>query len=227
MNKAYIFAFLSAFVGCGQGPSDGTLPAEGAHRADSGVTHWSTSVALRDYGVPSDLRLRYEATLHLTGGGTATDVHAYLVTIDGGEGGFPTRYMCETDVTLPAGSEDFNVTNADTGQSIQAYGGALNALLTFASDATGPVECRPHGYPSADQIGGLRTNVRTIPLPGGGTVELTLAMGAHLHAVQDDGRWSLTGLDVLNPTNGRYPLGLVFHDANGSVVGSGFAYLTQ
>jgi hypothetical protein len=150
-------------------------------------------------------------------------MNAYLETIDGGEGGFPTRYNCRTDISFPTGTADVAVSNAASGASVYAAQRGLIAATSFESPTTGPdVQCHPHQYPSFTQNAVLTADVDgSIPLPNGGQLSFVngIGFGGEIDAQNQGGSYLLSGLRTRVPSS-QYQVWVQPYDAQGAAVGS-------
>jgi hypothetical protein len=189
----------------------------------SGDTSWETTFRLPALGsAPADEQ-RLHVVLHPSAGAPSSSMRAYLETIDGGEGGFPTRYNCRTDIAFPTGTADVTISNAASGGSVYQATRNLSAALSFESPTTGPdVECHPHQYPSFTQNAALTIDVDgSIPLPNGGHLSFVngVGFGGALDAQNEGGRYRLTAVRTRIPSS-QYEVWVQLHDAQGAAVGS-------
>jgi hypothetical protein len=147
---------------------------------------------------------------------------ASLVTIDGGEGGFPTRYDCRTDIGFPSGTADVTISNSGTGALVYQARRSLSAATAFETSTTGPdVQCHPHEYPSFSQNAVLSAAVDdTIPLLSGSISFVNgVSFGGAVDAQNESGSYRAATVKTRIPSS-QYQVWVQIHDAQGADVGT-------
>jgi hypothetical protein len=189
----------------------------------SGDTTWETTFQVPALGSSPANELRLRVALHPAAGAPASSMVASLVTIDGGKGGFPTRYDCRTDIAFPTGSADVTLSNTASGASVYQANRSLSAAMAFETSTSGPdVECYPHEYPSFSQNAGLYVDVAaSIPLPTGGSISFVngVGFGGVIGAQNHGGSYQLTDVKTLIPSD-QYEVWVQVNDAQGTAVGA-------
>jgi hypothetical protein len=187
----------------------------------SGDTSWETTFQVPAMGSSPANELRLRVVLH-PAAGAPSSMNAYLATIDGGEGGFPTRYECRTDISFPTGTADVSLSNTTSGASVYQATRNLSAATSFESDTTGPdVQCHPHEYPSFSQNAVLAVDADgSIPLPSGGAISFVngIGFGGAVDAQNQDANYRLTDVKTRIPS-GQYEVWVQIHDAQGVALG--------